>query len=122
MTRNQLEPRRRLHWIRCRRWLPTLLSLSGRLILGLLLGISCAPCCTAYSVLTHEVIVDAAWKDGIAPLLLNRFPHASPEDLIQAHAYAYGGTIIQDSGYYPSGGQFFSDLTHYVRSGDFVLA
>jgi len=53
---------------------------------------------------------------------LNRFPHASPEDLIQAHAYAYGGAIIQDLGYYPFGSQFFSDLTHYVRSGDFVLA
>ncbi|HYT19583.1 MAG TPA: zinc dependent phospholipase C family protein [Candidatus Polarisedimenticolia bacterium] len=97
-------------------------SLPGRLILGFLLGISCAPCCTGYSVLTHEAIVDAAWKDGIAPLLLNRFPHASPEELLQAHAYAYGGAIIQDLGYYPFGSHFFSDLTHYVRSGDFVLA
>src|SRR5258707_12356756 len=112
MARNQLEPRGRLHWIRCRRRLPTLLSLSGRLILGFLLGISCAPCCTAYSVLTHEAIVDAAWKDSIDPLLLNRFSHAFPEDLFQAHAYAYGGAIIQDLGYYPSGGQLFSDLTH----------
>jgi hypothetical protein len=25
-------------------------------------------------------------------------------------------------GYYPHGSLFFSDLTHYVRSGDFVLA
>jgi len=99
-----------------------LFSLSGRLILGFLLGIPCAPCCTGYSVLTHEAIIDAAWKDDIAPLLLNRFPHASPQDLIQAHAYAYGGAIIQDLGYYPFGSQFFSDLTHYVRSGDFVLA
>ena len=40
----------------------------------------------------------------------------------RAHAYAYGGAIIQDMGYYPFGSQFFSDLTHYVRSGDFVLA
>jgi Zinc dependent phospholipase C len=99
-----------------------LFSVSGRLILGFLLGVSCTPCCTGYSVLTHEAIIDAAWKDGIAPLLLNRFPHASPEDLSQAHAYAYGGAIIQDLGYYPFGNQFFSDLTHYVRSGDFVLA
>jgi zinc dependent phospholipase C len=75
-----------------------------------------------YSVLTHEAIIDAAWKDGIAPLLLERFPHSSPQDLMQAHAYAYGGAIIQDLGYYPFGSQFFSDLTHYVRSGDFVLA
>jgi Zinc dependent phospholipase C len=99
-----------------------LFSLSGRLILGLLLGMSCPSDCAGYSVLTHEAIVDAAWKDGIEPLLLSRFPHATPEQLLQAHAYAYGGAIIQDMGYYPFGSQFFSDLTHYVRSGDFVLA
>ena len=100
----------------------TLFSLSGRLILGLLLGVSYAPDCAGYSVLTHEAIIDAAWKDGIEPLLLSRFPYATPEQLLQAHAYAYGGAIIQDLGYYPFGSQFFSDLTHYVRSGDFVLA
>jgi hypothetical protein len=83
---------------------------------------SCAPNCAGYSVLTHEAIIDAAWKDGIEPLLLKRFPNATPEDLLQAHAYAYGGAIIQDLGYYPFGNKFFSDLTHYVRSGDFVLA
>jgi hypothetical protein len=99
-----------------------LFSLSGRLILALLLGISGAPDCAGYSVLTHEAIIDAAWKDGIEPLLLIRFPYATPEELLQAHAYAYGGAIIQDMGYYPFGSRFFSDLTHYVRSGDFVLA
>ncbi|PYX40231.1 MAG: hypothetical protein DMG83_27050 [Acidobacteria bacterium] len=122
MTRNKMEPRGSLHWIRCRRRLPTLLSLSGRLVLGFLLGISCAPFCAGYSVLTHEALVDAAWKDGIVPLLLSRFPGATPEELLRAHAYAYGGAIIQDLGYYPFGSHFFSDLTHYVRSGDFVLA
>jgi hypothetical protein len=99
-----------------------LFSLSGPLILGLLWGISCTPNCAGYSVLTHEAIIDAAWKDYIVPLLLSRFPYATPEELLQAHAYAYGGAIIQDLGYYPFGSQFFSDLTHYVRSGDFVLA
>ena len=99
-----------------------LFSLSGRLILALLLGISGAPDCAGYSILTHEAIIDAAWKDGIEPLLLIRFPYATPEELLKAHAYAYGGAIIQDMGYYPSGSRFFSDLTHYVRSGDFVLA
>jgi hypothetical protein len=83
---------------------------------------SCAPNCVGYSVLTHEAIIDAAWKDSIAPLLLSRFPNTTPEALLQAHAYAYGGAIIQDLGYYPFGSHFFSDLTHYVRSGDFVLA
>lgn len=92
------------------------------LILGLLLGLSCVPACDGYSILTHEAIIDAAWKDRIEPLLLQRFPEASPEDLLRAHAYVYGGAIIQDLGYYPFGNRFFSDLTHYVRSGDFVLA
>jgi hypothetical protein len=75
-----------------------------------------------YAVLTHEAIIDAAWNDGIRPALLQRFPSATSEELQQAHAYAYGGAIIQDMGYYPFGSRFFSDLTHYVRSGDFVLA
>jgi hypothetical protein len=97
-------------------------TLPGFLILGILLGMSSAPDCAGYSVLTHEAIIDAAWKDGIAPLLLCRFPDATPEELLRAHAYAYGGAIIQDLGYYPFGSRFFSDLTHYVRSGDFVLA
>src|SRR5258708_35917273 len=91
-----------------------------RLILGLFLAICLAPACGGYSVLTHEAIIDAAWKDNIAPQLLKRFPDATAKELLQAHAYVYGGSIIQDMGYYPFGSKFFSDLTHYVRSGDFV--
>ena len=75
-----------------------------------------------YSVLTHEAIIDAEWDDQIKPLLLERFPNATPEQLREAHAYAYGGCVIQDMGYYPFGSRFFSHLTHYVRSGDFVRA
>src|SRR5260370_19656879 len=67
-------------------------------------------------------MTEAAWKEGSVRVLLSRFPDATPEELLQAHAYAYGGAIIQDMGYYPFGSRFFSDLTHYVRSGDFVLA
>ncbi len=100
----------------------TPLSLCVPSILGLILGICCTPGCAGYSVLTHEAIIDAAWKESIVPVLLKRFPDATPEELLQAHAYAYGGAIIQDMGYYPFGNRFFSDLTHYVRSGDFVLA
>jgi len=76
----------------------------------------------AYSVLTHEALIDGTWDNGIKPLLLARFPNTSPDDLRTAHAYAYGGAIIQDMGYYPLGSKFFSDLTHYTRSGDFVAA
>ena len=75
-----------------------------------------------YSVLTHEEIVDLLWKDDLRPLLRQRFPQASEEDLKNAHAYAYGGSLVQDMGYYPFGNKYFSDLVHYVRTGDFVLA
>jgi zinc dependent phospholipase C len=76
----------------------------------------------AYSILAHEAIIDAAWNIGLRALLLQRFPDATKEQLKDAHAYAYGGAIIQDLGYYPHGSHFFSDLTHYCRSGDFILA
>jgi hypothetical protein len=76
----------------------------------------------AYSVLTHEAIIDSTWPNTLRPLLLKRFPHATDDQLREAHAYAYGGAIIQDMGYYPFGSKFFSDLVHYTRSGDFVLA
>jgi hypothetical protein len=90
-------------------------------VLLLLLG-RWAPAAQAYSVLSHEVVIDLLWADTLQPLLLQRFPGASPDELRRAHAYAYGGSIIQDMGYYPFGNREFSDLVHYVRSGDFVLA
>lgn len=74
----------------------------------------------AYSVLTHEEIVDLLWADEIAPILLQRYPGLSEVQLREAHAYAYGGAVIQDLGYYPFGSRKFSSLLHYVRSGDFV--
>jgi len=74
----------------------------------------------AYSVLTHEELIDLAWRDSIRPLLLTKFPGATEQELHEAHAYAYGGCAIQDMGYYPFGKQFFSNLTHYVRTGDFI--
>src|SRR5205809_4330668 len=76
----------------------------------------------AYAVLAHQAIIDAAWETHIRPLLVNKFPQATEEALSRAQAYAYGGSIIQDMGYYPFGSPFFSDLTHYVRSGDFIQA
>jgi len=75
-----------------------------------------------YSVLTHEAIVDSLWDVSIQKLLLKRFPGTTPEELEKAHAYVYGGCILQDMGYYPFSSKLFSDLTHYVRSGDFILA
>jgi hypothetical protein len=77
---------------------------------------------SSYAVMAHEAIIDAAWEHGIRQLLLERYPEATPEELRRAHAFVYGGAIIQDMGYYPHGSHLFSDLTHYVRSGDFILA
>src|SRR6476619_3743609 len=76
----------------------------------------------AYSVLSHEANIDALWETGIRPLLVKRFPRATPEELQKARAYAYGGSVIQDLGYFPFGSRFFSNLLHYVRTGDFVEA
>ena len=80
----------------------------------------CSAVAPAYSVLTHEEIVDLLWTSEIRPLLLARYPGLSENDIRQAHAYAYGGAVIQDLGYYPFGSKEFSNLVHYVRSGDFV--
>lgn len=90
------------------------------LVLALLLAFS-KPA-GAYSVLTHEEIIDLTWPDSIQPLLLKRFPNLTPLQLQEAHAYAYGGCVIQDLGYYPFGKPIFSALLHYVRTGDFIRA
>src|ERR1700692_4897972 len=77
--------------------------------------------CAAYSVLTHEEVVDLVWKDNLLPILKQRFPNATDDDLKKAHAFAYGGSVIKDMGDYPFGSKYFSDLTHYVRTGDFIV-
>jgi hypothetical protein len=94
--------------------------LSLRLAVLVFVMLMCSGGSSAYSVLTHEEIVDLLWTDGIRPLLLKRFPGVSEDQIKEAHAYAYGGAVIQDLGYYPFGNREFSDLVHYVRSGDFV--
>jgi len=99
---------------------PRLRMLRSSTVLGLLLFF-CAQAASSYSVLTHEAIIDSTWDRAIKPLLLERFPASTEDDLARAHGYAYGGSIIQDLGYYPFGSKFYSDLTHYVRSGDFVV-
>jgi hypothetical protein len=94
----------------------------GRLLLGAAAWLLGAPPGHAYSVLSHEALVDAAWDSSVRPRLRERFPDASPEQLQRARAYAYGGCVIQDMGYYPYGNRLFTDLTHYVRTGAFVSA
>jgi hypothetical protein len=94
--------------------------LSVRATALLLVVLMCSGRSSAYSVLTHEQIVDLLWTDAIQPLLLKRYPGLSADQIREAHAYAYGGAVIQDLGYYPFGSGEFSNLVHYVRSGDFV--
>jgi hypothetical protein len=99
--------------LNARRWI-------AQLTLCIPLMIAWPPSGEAYGVLTHQQLIDQAWNTVIVPILLNRFPSLTTEQLREAHAYAYGGCIVQDFGYYPFANQFFSDLTHYVRTGDFV--
>jgi hypothetical protein len=95
-----------------------LFSIPAACVLAILLA--CGGGASAYSVLTHEEIVDLLWTDTLRPLLLSRYPDLSEDQVKEAHAYAYGGAVIQDLGYYPFGSAEFSNLVHYVRSGDFV--
>jgi hypothetical protein len=113
------EARSRTHFWRSRPpdgWVPAGIRLVA-ILAALLLCASASP---AYSVLTHEEIVDLVWTAEISPLLLKRFPALTEAQLKEAHGYAYGGAVIQDLGYYPFGSVEFSNLVHYVRSGDFV--
>ncbi|WP_223650313.1 zinc dependent phospholipase C family protein [Hymenobacter psoromatis] len=90
-----------------------------RLALLLLFLLAAAPA-SAYSVLTHQSVIDSTWADYLLPLLRQRYPGGDTTAWKEAKSYAYGGAIIQDMGYYPLGAEFFTDLTHYVRAGDFV--
>jgi hypothetical protein len=90
-------------------------------VIGAMVLLGAPHCAFAYSLLTHEQLIDLTWQSSIAPLIRSRYPNISPADLERARAYAYGGCVIQDIGYYPFGDAFFSDLTHYVRTGDFVV-
>ena len=100
-----------------RKWNPLLARAAVLVLVALMSGRTSF----AYSVLTHKEIVDLAWTPEIRPLLLHRFPDLTEDQIKEAHAYAYGGSVIQDLGYYPFGNKEFSDLVHYVRSGDFVV-
>src|SRR6058998_2917978 len=100
---------------------PKLTTLKRAIALCLLL-LLCSTSGLTYSVLTHEQVIDILWNDHISPLLRRRYPKSTEDDLRKAHAYAYGGCVLQDMGYYPFGNKYFSDLVHYVRSGDFVQA
>lgn len=94
----------------------------GIAVLALVISLACTLNCKAYSELTHEALIDAAWDVALRPVLRQRFPSATGPELRAAHAYAYGGSVIQDMGYYPFGSKLFTNLVHYVRTADFVNA
>src|SRR5438045_2907895 len=95
---------------------------SLRLLIAVSVCVASSPVLArAYSVLTHEQVIDLVWQDHLRPMLLKRFPLATPDDLKKAHAFAYGGSLVQDMGYYPFGKKYFSDLTLYVPSGYFII-
>ena len=117
-SRNDSDQRNAVRFPHGGKWLARICAL----MLAVLLSIGWPAQSSGYAVLSHEAIIDSAWDTSIRPLLLRRFPNATAEELKEAHGFAYGGVIIQDLGYYPHGSKLFSDLTHYVRSGDFVMA
>jgi hypothetical protein len=75
-----------------------------------------------FSLLSHEAIIDATWDKSIKPLLKTKYPSATEKELKEAHAYLYGGSLMPDIGYYPFGSMLFTNLVHYVRTGDFITA
>jgi hypothetical protein len=101
--------------MRIRRW-----RIGLALVMALAMAVFAQRPAEGYSVFTHEELIDLTWRDSIRPLLMARFPGVTDAQLREAHAYAYGGCTMQDMGYYPFENEFFSELTHYVRSGDFV--
>ncbi|HXI00717.1 MAG TPA: zinc dependent phospholipase C family protein [Sphingobacteriaceae bacterium] len=76
----------------------------------------------AYSLLTHEAIIDVSWKKSIEPLLLKKYPNTTESQLFEAHSYAYGGAIMPDIGYSPFGSMLYTDFVHNVRTGDYIEA
>jgi hypothetical protein len=87
------------------------------LVLGLL---SMGDRAHAFSVLAHQAVIDRSWDEAFVPALRHRFPSATAEQIRNARSYGYGGSHIADLGYFPLGSRLFTDLLHYVRSGDFV--
>src|ERR1700741_2558512 len=104
-----------MRWSRCATW-------SRFIVLAAALLLAHPRQDSAYSVLAHEAAIDVVWDTAIAPLLTQRHGKLSQARLNEARSYAYGGSVIQDLGYYPFGNKFFSNLLHYVRSGDFIEA
>lgn len=104
--------------------LPKMFGYFGRLgafvIAAAMLLLVCPPPSEAFSVLAHQALVDQAWKDQVVPLIRHRFPNATQKDLDDARGYARGGSHLPDLGYFPLGSDLFTDLIHYVRTGDFV--
>jgi len=90
------------------------------LLVVLFIVLFCPLSSSAFSIFAHMAIIDASWKKSIVPLLKEKYPNATDEELRIAHSYAYGGSLIPDLGYFPFGSAYFTNLVHYVRSGNFM--
>jgi len=93
-----------------------------RLLLTVIFLLTALTPASAYSLLSHEEVVDMAWPQYLLPLIEKRYPGLTPAQITECHAYAYGGSVIQDMGYYPFGSKEFSNLLHYTRTGSFIDA
>ena len=73
----------------------------------------CTACTSnAYSILTHEALIDVNWEKVLLPLLKQKYPGSTDLELKEAHAYAYGGAVVPDMGYFPRGSKLFTNLIH----------
>jgi hypothetical protein len=79
--------------------------------LALLFLVCVAGPCRAYSVLTHEEVVDLLWPDQIGPLLKQRFPAATEENMRGPMLTPTVGASCKTWGTTPSA-TTFSDLVH----------
>lgn len=95
-------------------------TLDKCLFLFLVIGLFSPLSSKAFSVFAHMAIIDASWDKSLVPLLKEKYPNATDDELKVAHSYAYGGSLMPDMGYFPFGSEYFTNLVHYVRSGDFM--
>jgi len=87
-----------------------------------LVVLMCSTGAVAYSVLTHEEIVDLLWTSEIRPLLLNRYPGLTDDQIRQAMPMHTAGLSFRTSATILSEVRNSANLVHYVRSGDLFVS
>ncbi len=90
------------------------------LLLAIVFQCYCSSFSFGFALLSHQAIIDATWEKSIQPLLKKKYPNATEKELKDAYSYLYGGALMPDIGYSPFGSKMFTNLVHYVRTGDFI--